>query len=152
MLKINMTVLEDNVTPMKKYLIFMVMFWAVSVSAQITPPPAEPLPKASADTLANFKNPEFPGGHRVFAQQIMKNFRTAIPARQDIRTARVIAVFTVEPDGSMSSFVIESSENELVKDEFLRALKMVTTRWVPAEKDGVKVKVRMRQPLVFVLE
>lgn len=145
-----MTVLEDNFNR-KKFLIFVMMFWAASTSAQITSPPSEPLPKPQ-DTLVNFKNPEFPGGHRAFVQKILKNFRTSVPARQNIKTAKVIATFIVEPDGSMSQFAIESSENELVKNEFLRALKMVATQWIPAEKDGVKVKARMRQPLVFVLE
>lgn len=129
----------------------MIMFWAISTFAQITPPPIDPSPKPQ-DTLANFKNPEFPGGHRAFVQQFLKNFRTSIPAKENIKTAKVIATFIVEPDGSMSQFAIESSENELVKNEFLRALKMVTTKWVPAEKDGVKVKAKMRQPLVFILE
>lgn len=151
MLKINMTVSEDKFQRMKKYFFLMILFWAVSVSAQNTPTPA-PAPSQPADTLKNFVNPEFPGGHRAFVQQILKNFRTSIPAKQNIKTAKVIATFMVEPDGSMSQIAIESSENELVKNEFLRALKKVTTRWTPAEKDGVKVRARMRQPLVFVLE
>ena len=35
---------------------------------------------------------------------------------------------------------------------FLRALKMVKTKWIPAEQNGKKVRNLMRQPLVFNLQ
>jgi hypothetical protein len=52
----------------------------------------------------------------------------------------------------MVDIKIESYEYKMVKDEFLRALKMVKTQWIPAEQSGKKVRSIMRQPLVFSLQ
>lgn len=98
------------------------------------------------------KIPEFPGGHSVFMKQIINNFNTTPLWKQNITTARAIAVFDIDTDGSMINLKIESYDNELVKQEFLKALKKINTKWIPAEQNGVKVKNRMRQPLQFNLD
>lgn len=97
------------------------------------------------------KNPEFPGGISAFAQKVISNFRTAELSKQNITKARAVAVFDIDTDGSMINLKIESYDNELVKQEFLNALKKINTKWIPAEQNGVKVKNRMRQPLQFSL-
>lgn len=98
------------------------------------------------------KIPEFPGGHSVFMKQIINNFNTTPLWKQNITKARAIAVFAIDTDGSMINLKIESYDNELVKQEFLKALKKINTKWIPAEQNGVKVKNRMRQPLQFNLD
>ncbi|MDC8102374.1 hypothetical protein MTQ02_21240 [Chryseobacterium rhizosphaerae] len=49
----------------------------------------------------------------------------------------------------MSNIKIESYKNVIIRDEFIKALKKINTKWIPGEKDGEKVRVRMRQPLIF---
>lgn len=136
---------------MKKYLFVIFIFWAASVAAQkdsaAVSPSAQPTVHAS-----DFKNPQFPGGQKAFSQEILKNFRTTVPASLNIKKAKASAVFIVETDGSMSNIKIESYEHESIRNEFIKALKMISTKWTPAEENGIKVRARMRQPLVFVLE
>jgi hypothetical protein len=98
------------------------------------------------------KNPEFPGGHQAFVKKILSNFRTPLLSKLNISSAKAIATFVVEKDGSMGSIKIESSENEIVKKEFLKALQSINTKWIPGEINGEKTSTRMRQPLVFIAE
>jgi hypothetical protein len=98
------------------------------------------------------KNPEFPGGHQAFVKKILSNFRTPLLSKLNISSAKAIATFVVEKDGSMGSIKIESSENEIVKKEFLKALQSINTKWIPGEINGEKTSTRMRQPLVFIAD
>lgn len=152
MRKINMTALEDKIYPMKKYLFFILLFWAVSIAAQkdstVIPGPkpsvdAEPRPSQIA---------AFPGGHQAFVKEVLKNFRTSPLVKAEIMKAKAVATFIIDTEGNMVDIKIESYEYKMVKDEFLRALKMIKTQWIPAEENGKKVRSIMRQPLVFSLQ
>ncbi|ASK31310.1 hypothetical protein CEY12_14895 [Chryseobacterium sp. T16E-39] len=102
--------------------------------------------------LSESKNPEFPGGHQAFVKKILNNFQTGVLARLNISSVKAVASFVVEKDGSMGDIQIESYENEIIKKEFLKALKSVNTKWTPGEIKGEKVRMKMRQPLIFRLE
>lgn len=95
---------------------------------------------------------EFPGGHQAFVQAVISHFRTSQLARLNIESAKAMAVFDIDTDGSMINVKIESADNEIVKKEFLQALSKVKTKWEPGEEKGIKVKMRMRQPLQFYLD
>ncbi|CEJ67948.1 hypothetical protein BN1195_00230 [Chryseobacterium oranimense G311] len=137
---------------MKKYLLFILVFWAVSVAAQkdstVVP---DSKPTASAEAVS-IKAAEFPGGHRAFVAEILQYFRTSPMVKAEIMSAKAVATFIVDTEGNMVDIKIESYEYKIVRDEFLRALKMVKTKWFPAEQDGKKVRNLMRQPLVFSLQ
>ncbi|KXH83303.1 energy transducer TonB [Chryseobacterium kwangjuense] len=137
---------------MKKYLFFILIFQAVFIAAQkdstVVPGP-KPAPVAETSFT---KAAEFPGGHKAFVAEILKNFRTSPLVKAEIMSAEAVATFMVDTDGNMVDIKIESYKHKLVKDEFLRALKMIKTQWIPAEQDGKKVRNFMRQPLVFSLE
>lgn len=137
---------------MKKYIFFVLIFWAASVAAQkdFTFIPG-PDPSAVVKTAPE-KPAEFPGGHRAFVAEILKNFRTSPLVKAEIMRAEAVASFMVDTEGDMVDIKIESYEHQLVKNEFLRALKMIKTRWIPAERDGKKVRSLMKQPLVFNLQ
>lgn len=109
-------------------------------------------PKPQQTVPASPKAPEFPGGHRAFVNEILKNFRTSALVKAEIMSARATANFIVDTEGNMVDIKIESYEHTMVRDEFLKALKMVKTKWIPAEQDGKKVRTPMRQPLVFNLK
>ncbi|PIF43744.1 hypothetical protein CLU96_0658 [Chryseobacterium sp. 52] len=136
---------------MKKCLFFSMLFWVVSMAAQKDSAIAPPVEKPGSIST-DFKSPEFPGGHQAFVKEVLKNFQTAVPARLNIQKAKATATFMVETDGSMSNIQMESYEHEAVKNEFLKALKQVTTKWIPAEENGKKLRARMRQPLIFIIQ
>jgi hypothetical protein len=137
---------------MKKHLaIIFLLFCIASISAQqdsIKPIESNVPIKMEKSS----KNPEFPGGHQAFVKKILSNFRTPLLSKLNISSAKAIATFVVEKDGSMGSIKIESSENEIVKKEFLKALQSINTKWIPGEINGEKTSTRMRQPLVFIAE
>jgi hypothetical protein len=93
----------------------------------------------------------FPGGQTAFSRQIVNNFKTQSLVRANITQAHAIAAFFVETDGSIADIKIVSYENEMVKNEFLKALKSIKTKWIPAEENGKKVRSKMNQPLFFTL-
>jgi hypothetical protein len=137
---------------MKKYLLFILVFRALSVAAQkdsTVVPGHQPMAVAES---ASTKPPEFPGGHRAFVTEVLKYFRTYPMVKAEIISAKAVATFIVDTEGNMVDIKIESYEYKIVRDEFLRALKMVKTKWIPAEQDGKKVRNLMRQPLVFNLQ
>lgn len=138
---------------MKKYLFFILLFWVVSVAAQkdsTVVPGVKPVVVAS-ESLAG-KTAEFPGGHQAFVKEILKNFQTSPMVKAGIMNAKAVAIFIVDTDGRMVDIKIESYEHQMVKNEFLRTLKMVKTLWIPAEQNGQKVRSIMRQPLIFSLQ
>jgi hypothetical protein len=147
-----MTVSEGKLLRMRKYLFFILLFWIVSVAAQkdsTVVPGVKPI--AEAVSLPT-TTAEFPGGHRAFVNEILKNFKTAPLAKAGIMNAKVIATFIVDTEGKMVDIKIESYEHPMVKNEFLRTLKMVKIPWIPAEQNGKKVRSIMRQPLIFNLQ
>lgn len=152
MQRINTTVSEDNSEVMRKYLFFILLFWAVSIAAQ-KDSTVVPGVKPMAETVSlPTKTAEFPGGHRAFVNEILKNFKTAPLVKAGIMSAKVVATFIVDTEGKMVDIKIESYEHPMVKNEFLRTLKMVKTLWIPAEQNGKKVRSIMRQPLIFNLQ
>ncbi|WP_160138173.1 hypothetical protein [Chryseobacterium sp. c4a] len=136
---------------MAKSFLFILIFWVAYTNAQsdsTTAPKAQP---TSPVESAPRKTPEFPGGHKAFVTKVLKNFRTSPLVKAEIMRAKASANFIVDTEGNMVDIKIESYEHTMVRDEFLRALKMVKTKWIPAEQDGKKVSSVMRQPLVFNL-
>lgn len=137
---------------MPKSLFFILLFWAVFMNAQkdstVYPKPQPTAPIESAP----HQTPEFPGGHKAFVTEILKNFRTSPLVKAEIMRAKASAKFIVDTEGNMIDITIESYEHTMVRDEFLRALKMVKTKWIPAEQDGKKIRSIMRQPLIFNLK
>ncbi|MBT2621559.1 hypothetical protein [Chryseobacterium sp. ISL-6] len=151
MLKTNMTVLEGN---MKKYLTFIILaFCVVFISAQKDSISNNNITKSvSPAGSATDKSPDFPGGHQAFVKEILSTFRTSLLSSLNITKARAVASFVIETDGSMTDIKIESYENDIIKREFLKSLNSVNTKWIPGVNNGIKTRMKMRQPLIFSLE
>ncbi|WBV62075.1 hypothetical protein PFY12_09835 [Chryseobacterium camelliae] len=152
MRKINMISLEDKF--MKTALIFIFLFFcSVSVIAQQNNSDTKSLDRIAQekDTLQDIKLPEFPGGNAAFSRKVMSNFETRHLSALNITSSKAMASFYVEPDGTMSSIKIESFDNELVKKEFLKAINKIETPWKPGEQNRKKVRMLMKQPLIFYL-
>lgn len=143
-----MIISADKFLVMKKFFsLIILLFCTIFISAQkdSVGVAGEPIAKSKS-------TPEFPGGHQAFSMQIFNNFQSHQLVRSNIERAKAVATFFIEPDGSMSDIKIESYENELVKNEFLKAIRRVKTKWIPAEKNGEKVRMKMKQPLIFQLK
>ncbi|AZB31308.1 hypothetical protein [Chryseobacterium balustinum] len=140
---------------MKKYIAFLlILFCGIFIDAQkdsIQSPDVKVGSDYRKKTSVE-KTPEFPGGHSAFMRQIINQFNTSKLAKQNIAKARAIAVFDIDKEGNMINLRMESYDNEAVKTEFLSALNKIKTKWIPGEKNGEKVKMRMRQPLQFNLD
>lgn len=149
-----MILLEDKFLVIKKHFaVILVLFCCTKIFAQkdsIKIPPVKS--NSEVSNISSSIAPQFPGGHTAFVRAIVNNFRTSELTKQNIPLVRAVAVFDIDSEGNMINLKIESADNETVKKEFLSALNKVKTKWIPGEQDGVKVKMRMRQPLNFNLE
>ncbi|WP_265426787.1 hypothetical protein [Chryseobacterium sp. YIM B08800] len=140
---------------MKKYCaLLLILFCLISIDAQ-----KDSIKYAEVKAGSDYgkkssldKIPEFPGGHAAFMKQIINNFNTTPLWKQNIARASAIAVFDIDKEGNMINLRVESYDYAAVKTEFLSALNKIKTKWIPGEKNGEKVKMRMRQPLQFNLE
>ncbi|WP_091140733.1 energy transducer TonB [Flavobacterium caeni] len=79
---------------------------------------------------------EFPGGMSKFYEYLIKNFK-----RPEKRVpGKVFLSFVVESDGSIKKVRIVKNEVDAeFGNEAIRVLKM-SPKWIPAEKDGKKVR------------
>ncbi|MEY8758309.1 hypothetical protein [Chryseobacterium tongliaoense] len=136
----------------KRFFLILFLFCTITISAQkdsTVVPGSKPLPDVVSSPS---KVAEFPGGHRAFVREILANFRTAPVVKADIVKAKAVATFVIDTEGNMTDIKIESYQHQMVRDEFLKALKMIKTQWIPAEENGKKVRSIMRQPLIFNLQ
>lgn len=134
----------------KNLIVIVFLFITIPATAQTDSSNAQKPPVSSYSEDNSL--PKFPGGQKAFEKEILFHFQTRKLMQLDISKAKVVATFYVEPDGSMSSIKIESYENEAVKDEFLKALHKIKTKWIPAIENGKKVRKLMAQPLIFYLQ
>ena len=71
------------------------------------------------------KNPEFPGGIKIFLNYVGSNFRT--PEIETEQTVKVYVSFVVEIDGSMSNIQVENDPGFGLGKEAIRVLKSIKT-------------------------
>jgi len=95
------------------------------------------------------KKPEFIGGNDSLYRFIAKNLKypnTDVDA-EDL----VVCQFIVEKDGSISNIIIEQSIELPFDKEAIRVLELMPN-WIPAEKNGKKVRVYKLLPINFKLQ
>lgn len=96
------------------------------------------------------KLPEFPEGKEALSRFIIENLvypQTAIDAYLQ---GKVYVEFIVTKDGDITSAkVINGIREDLDKAALEVILKM--PRWIPAEKNGIKVSTKLGLPIHFVL-
>lgn len=96
------------------------------------------------------KNPEFPGGIKVFLNYVGLNFKT--PEIEMEQTVKVYVSFVVEIDGSMSNIQVENDPGFGLGKEAVRVLKSVKTKWQPGQKEGQKVRTFYNLPISVELK
>ena len=97
------------------------------------------------------KQPEFPGGVQSLMKYLGDNIKYPIEAQKNKIEGRVITIFVVNKDGSLSDIKIERGHDPLLDAEAIRVIKMMP-KWKPGTQKGEAVNVSFRLPIVFRLK
>lgn len=92
---------------------------------------------------------------RIMLAYIYQNINYPVEARSEGIEGKVVTTFVVEKDGTISNTEILKDIGGGCGDETLRVLNQMNThgvRWIPGQKDGQAVRVRMTIPITFKLE
>ncbi|MBR1505267.1 MAG: energy transducer TonB [Prevotella sp.] len=107
--------------------------------------PANPLNFRVVEEL-----PQYPGGAVEFMKWLTKNLRYPAVARNRKTQGKVVAVFYVEKDGSVTGIKITQSLSPECDREALRVLRMMPT-WTPGIQNDKPCRTKVCIPIVFKL-
>ena len=94
--------------------------------------------------------PMFPGGEKALVTYLKENLKyPTVPAKNGIQ-GRVIVLFKVEADGSLTDVRIGGSVDPSIDREALRLVKAMP-KWIPGKQDGKPVPVKFQLPITFSL-
>ena len=94
--------------------------------------------------------PQYPGGAVEFMKWLTKNLRYPTTARKRKQEGRVVAVFYVEKDGSITGINITQSLSADCDREALRVLRMMPN-WQPGIQNDKPCRTKVCIPIVFKL-
>ena len=94
--------------------------------------------------------PQYPGGATEFLKWLTKNLRYPTVARNNHTQGKVVAVFYVEKDGSISGVKITKSLSPECDKETLRVLNMMP-HWQPGVYHDQPCRTKVCIPIVFKL-
>lgn len=96
------------------------------------------------------KPAQFLKGNKAFQNMLYQNFRKRkIIYSGKKETCEII--FVIDTDGSMTD-IRTIGDNEPFNQEALRAISKIKGKWIPAERNGEKVRYRFRIPLTMHFE
>ncbi|MFH6943678.1 hypothetical protein [Flavobacterium sp. FlaQc-50] len=90
--------------------------------------------------------PEYPGGMENFHQFLLSELN--LPTEAEPQKTGIKISFTIEKDGSLSSFEFPKNTNPKITEEITRVLKL-SPKWKPAESNGKKIRFKYGFPLQF---
>ncbi len=94
--------------------------------------------------------PQFPGGAVEFMKWLTKHLRYPYPARKNKLQGKVVAVFYVEKDGSITGISITQSLSVECDREAMRVLRMMPN-WKPGIQNDLPCRTKVCIPIVFKL-
>lgn len=97
------------------------------------------------------QKPSFPGGTNAFNTFIASNLKYPLVAQVKGIQGRVIVMFIVEKDGSISNVEVNRSVDPNLDNEAMRVVKAMPN-WIPGQINGKAVKVKCSYPFVFRLQ
>jgi len=113
-----------------------------------------PIHTANGDNPLNFqvveKLPEFPGGMVEFMKWLTKNLRYPVYARQQKIQGKVVVVFIINKDGTVSGQKVVKSVAPELDREALRVLRNMP-KWKPGEDHGQPCRTYFSIPINFKL-
>lgn len=92
------------------------------------------------------KSPMFPGGIEAFLKVVGSRFQA--PESEEEGTKRIIVMFIVERDGSLSNITVPRSAGKELDEEAIRVLKSIKTKWEPGIYKGFPVRTQYSLPIV----
>ena len=92
----------------------------------------------------------FPGGKEMLRRYIRENLRYPEDAARNKIQRRVVVVFIVQKDGSITGANVVDGINDSLSQEALRLVNAMPN-WKPGRKNGKFVKTRMTLPINFTL-
>ena len=105
------------------------------------------------DSIVSFPDveAEFEGGAEGMKAYLIENTEYPELARKKGEEGKVYVKFIIELDGSITGIkVLKSSGSKLLDEEAVRVIENMPN-WIPAEKDGKKVRSVCRVPINFTL-
>jgi periplasmic protein TonB len=109
-------------------------------------------PKFNPDEIVTSvdKNPYFPGGLNLFLKEVGKKF--IAPELEEEKTLKVIVLFVVERDGSLSNIKVADDPGFGMGEEAIRVLKSIKTKWEPGIYKGQKVRTTFSLPILVKVQ
>lgn len=92
---------------------------------------------------------DFEGGNQGWMMYLMRNLTYPLAAQNRQITGTVVVQFVVDKKGKVSE-VMAISGPEMLQKEGIRLIKH-SPRWIPAMKDGEKVRSYKTQQIIFKL-
>ena len=112
---------------------------------------AESITSDDADVFDTVEQmPEFPGGMEALAKYLTENVRYPEAAFKAGVQGKVLVIFIIEPDGSISNAHVAKKVNEYLDVEAVRAVSSMP-KWSPGMRDGKAVRVKYTLPIAFCL-
>lgn len=113
-----------------------------------TETPEKPIGNGSTvvTTAMAEKSPMYPGGIEEFLKLVGKRFQA--PEMEEASTVRIIVMFIVEKDGTLSNIKVPKSAGEELDEEAIRVLKSIKTKWEPGIYEGAPVRTQYSLPIV----
>ena len=95
--------------------------------------------------------PEYPGGIQALLDYLMENVKYPEDAEKQKIEGRVIAIFVVETDGSISNVEVVKPVFPSLDAEAVRVLSGMP-KWTPGKQSGKTVRVKYTVPINFQLK
>lgn len=94
--------------------------------------------------------PEYPGGNEAMIAFFVKNMKYPADAQKNKVQGRVLVIFVVERDGTITDVQVAKPTFPSLDDEAMRLVKKMP-KWKPGTQRGVPVRVKFTLPVVFKL-
>lgn len=90
----------------------------------------------------------FPGGVEAMKKFLSENLKYPDEAFKDGIEGRVLVGFGIDEDGNLTDIAVKRRVNPYFDAEAVRVVRAMP-KWIPAKKDGQKVKSHFTVPIVF---
>lgn len=94
--------------------------------------------------------PQFPGGNKALVDFLSKNIKYPESAKQNKVSGRVVVMFQVDVDGTISNVSIAQSLTPECDKEAKRVVSLMP-KWTPAIQNGKPIRSFYQIPIVFKL-
>lgn len=148
--------------PMKSCLLSLLLCLAAGLPVRAQDPPKEDaveeyprkvmLDEVGKKNVLPEKMPAFKGGDlRTFRNWVQQRLKYPDEAFQKEIEGRVVVLFVVDADGSVSGVEVQKSPSPFFSEEVLRVMDKAPA-WTPGKQDGKPVSVIFSMPLDFRLK